>query len=156
MVTASNTQVDGHRSSVDADVTNGAAGSNDASCRDGHTDRPHLPRDNAFGVRGVDSSNSVRGHSRLDPRHSTRDDGQFPQEEDQFVRTHGTSRPTSQPYSGSRDTRNEAARSDPRRYDAHAPPYRPPAVNVDYGLDEDDEDYLPQGGLIISPRLWDR
>jgi hypothetical protein len=53
---------------------------------------------------------------------------------------------TPNPYYGERDSRNEAARSDPRRYGAHFPPFqqRPLDVDIDYG--SDDEHHLPQGG----------
>jgi hypothetical protein len=63
---------------------------------------------------------------------------------------------TPNPYYGERDSRNEAARSDPRRYGAHVPPFQqcPLDVDIDYG--SDDGDHLPQGGQIISPRHWDR
>ncbi len=62
---------------------------------------------------------------------------------------------TPNPYYGERDSRNEAARSDPRRYGAHVPLFqqRPLDVDIDYGLD--DEDHLQQGSQIISPRHWD-
>ncbi len=62
---------------------------------------------------------------------------------------------TPNPYYGERDSRNEAARSDPRRYGAHVPPYqqRPLDVDIDYGLD--DKDHFQQGGQIISFRHWD-
>ena len=59
--------------------------------------------------------------------------------------------PPPNPYHGSRDTRNDAARSDLGRYDAHVPPYqqRPRDVDVNYGSEE--EENFPQGGQIISP-----
>ncbi len=62
---------------------------------------------------------------------------------------------TPNPYHGKRNSRNEAACSDPRRYGAHVPPFqqRPLDVDVDYS---DDKDHLPQGGHIISPCHWDR
>ena len=102
VVTASVMQVDGHRSSVAvaAADTDGMAGSQDRQA--GHTDTPHLPTDNAFGVRGVNSSHSGRGHSHLDPRQSTRDDGQSLLVDERLARPHGTTRHSSQPYYGSR------------------------------------------------------
>ncbi len=55
------------------------------------------------------------------------------------------------PYNGKRDTRNTAAQMDPSWY---APSFcHPPALDVDNGLE--DEDDMPSGGPIISPRHWD-
>ena len=88
---------------------------------------------------------------RLDPRISARPEGQ----EARFDGYPGSSHPPPHPYFGTSDSRNEAARSDPRRYDAHVPPYRPTSVDVDFSV-ADDEDNLPQGGPIISPCHWDR
>jgi hypothetical protein len=62
---------------------------------------------------------------------------------------------TPNPYYGERDSRNEAACSDPRRYGAHVPPFQQRPLDVDRDYGSDDEDHLPQGGQIISPRHWD-
>ena len=59
------------------------------------------------------------------------------------------------PYHGSCDTRNDSARSDPRRYAAYVPPHTRWPQDVDVGYGSDDEAHLPQGGQIVSPRHWD-
>ena len=100
VVTASVTQVDGRRSSDAAAAPDDFAGAQDS--RAGLSDTPHLPTDNAFRVRGVNSSHSGRGHSHLDPRQSTRDDGQSLLVDERSARPHGTTRHSSQPYYGSR------------------------------------------------------
>lgn len=63
---------------------------------------------------------------------------------------------TSNRYAGERDSQNEAAKSDPRRFSMSPPQYHlhPSHMVADYG--SDDEDNYPQGGQIISPRHWDR
>jgi hypothetical protein len=119
-----------------------------------HADRPDLPGPQEF--RDTGESPSVRWRPQLDPRTSTRPQGMFQREAptgDDYCS--GPRTPTN-PYFGSRDTRNESARADPRRYTAHVPPHsrRPQEVDVDY--DSDDETHLPQGGQIVSPRHWDR
>jgi hypothetical protein len=95
--------------------------------------------------------------NRNDAAHSDppREDGDRTREADRFNGYHGLSRtPPTNPHYGSRVNRTDAARSDPRQYDDHTPyDRRPPDVDVEYG--SDDEDHLPQGGQIISPRHWD-
>jgi hypothetical protein len=53
---------------------------------------------------------------------------------------------TPNPYYGERDSRNEVALLDPRRYGAHVPPFQQRPLNVDIDYGSDDKDYLPQGG----------
>jgi hypothetical protein len=67
---------------------------------------------------------------------------------------HSSSTPN--PYYGERNSRNEAACSDPRRYGAHVPPFQQHPLDVDIDYGSDNKDHLPQGGQIICPRYWDR
>jgi hypothetical protein len=122
-----------------------------------HSNRPNMPRNHDFGDTG--GSSSVQWRPHLDPRHSPHDHGTFQREEGTFGDHQGmtgTTRTPTNPYYGSRDTRNDSAHSDPRGYTAHVPPNtsRPQEVVVDYGLD--DEAHLPRGGQIVSPCHWDR
>jgi hypothetical protein len=106
-------------------------------------DRPNMPRNHNFGDTG--GSSSVRWCPHLDPRRSPHDHGTFQREEGTFGDHQGTTPTPTNPYYGSRDTRNDSARSDPRRYTAHVPPNtsRPQEVDVDYG--SDDEAIFPEG-----------
>lgn len=119
-----------------------------------HAGRPNLPEAQAF--RDTDGEPSLRWRPQLDPRQSPRPHGTFQRETPTGDNSRSGTRPVLNPYFGSRDTRNELAQSDPRRYTAHVPPHssRPKEVDVDY--ESDDEAHLPQGGQIVSPRHWDR
>ena len=85
-----------------------------------HSDRPNLPRKRDF--RDTGGSTSVQWRPQLDSRRSPHANGTYLQEEGNFDSYQGLPRTPSNPYYGSRDTRNESARSDPRRYTAHVPP----------------------------------
>ena len=98
----------------------------------------------------------MRWRPQLDPLRSPHPNDTFPQEDTNCDESHGATRPPTNPYHGSRDTQNESACSDPRRYTAHVPPHtrRPQEVDVKY--DSDEEAHLPQGGQIVTPRHWDQ
>ncbi len=105
------------------------------------SDGPDLPGAQDF--RDTGGSTLVRWRPQLNPRRSPcpHDTGQH--ETPNSADYCGATRPVSNPYHGSRDTWNESARLDPRRYTAHVPPHsrRPQEVDVDYDLD--DETHLP-------------
>ena len=118
------------------------------------SDRTNLPREHDF--RDTEFSSSIRWRPHLDPRSSHHADGTFQQAEGNFDGYQGSSHTPTNPYYGSHDTRNETARSDPRRYDSQVPPsYNRRPQDVDVGYGSDDEAHLPQGGQIVSPRHWD-
>jgi len=133
-----------------SDATDRRSGSHHAR----HSDRPNFPGAQDF--RDSGGLTSVRWRPQLDPRRSPHPNGIFQREDTNCNEAHGATRTPTNPYFGSRDTRNESARLDPRRYTAHVPPHtrRPQEVGVDY--DSDEEAHLPQGGQIVSPRHWDR
>ena len=118
-----------------------------------HSDCPNLPGAQDF--RDSGGATSVRWRPQLDPRRSSHTNGTFQRKDNTSEDSHSATRPPTNPYYGSRDTRNELARSDPRQYTAHVPPPTslPQEVDVEYDLDE--EARLPQGGQIVSPRHWD-
>jgi hypothetical protein len=92
------------------------------------------------------SADAGRQRAQYDPRLHF----QSPTDYQDYAQLSGTPNP----YHGACDSRNEAARSDPRRYDAPHLQYRqhPQDVDADYGLD--DKAHYQQGGQIISPRHW--
>jgi hypothetical protein len=106
---------------VAADVPEDSTGLNDrvphAALNTGCSlNRPHLTRDREFeGYMDSTPASSSRSGSRLDPRGPTCTEGHAARYDDAHS-----------PYYGSRDSRNAAARSNSRRYDAHVPPYPRP------------------------------
>jgi hypothetical protein len=83
------------------------------------SDRPNLPGEHDF--RDTGGSSSVRWRPQLDSCHSHHANGMFQQEEGNFGDYQGAPHTPTNPCYGSRDTWNESAYSDPRRYTAHAP-----------------------------------
>ena len=86
-----------------------------------HADRPDLPGAQDF--RDTGGSPSVQWRPQLDPQRSPRPHGTFQREAPTGDDYRSGTQPPTNPYFGSHDTRNESARSDPRRYTAHAPPH---------------------------------
>ena len=116
--------------------------------------RPNLPE--AQEMHEMGSAHSVRWRPQLDPGQQPRPNGAFQRETPAGDDFRGGPRPVLNPYFGSHDTRNESARSDPRRYTAHVPPHSRRPSEVDVAYESDDEAHLPKGGQIMSPRHWDR
>ncbi len=103
------------------------------------------------------SSTGARLHHRSSTGHAFRDYARSPHNPDQYsaarASRNGAARldpharsPPNDPYYGARDSWNEAARSNPRKYDAHVPPPRRHFLKVDVSYGLEDEDDLPQGG----------
>ena len=125
--------------------------------------RPNLPEAQELHEMGgaqelheMGGAQSVRWRPQLDPRQTPCPNGAFQRETPAGDDYRGGPRPVMNPYSGSHDTRNESARSDPRRYTAHVPPHSRRPSEVDVAYESDEEAHLPQGGQIVSPRHWDR
>ncbi len=97
-----------------------------------HSDRPNLPGEQDF--RDSGGSTSVRWRPQLDPRQSPHTNGTFQHKPTTGEDYRSATRPPMNPYYGSRDTRNELAHLDPRRYTAHVPPHtrQPQEVDVEY------------------------
>ena len=72
-----------------------------------HSDRPNMPRNHDFGDTG--GSSSIRWHPHLDPCRSPHDhgNGTIQREEGTFGDHRGMTRTPTNPYYGSRDTRND-------------------------------------------------